>query len=167
MANYIQGNLLNIFYHDGDGWKFFAYTQSSGLQIQNSLNDISSKDHGLHPDKLASGQTWSISNEAYATVSNLKVATNMAIAGKEYSFCFAKVNEGGDAWSTGLKDVTSVGDVSTWTPGTDFVKYGNGIVDSAQINSQTGDMGSISLNITGLGALSDTAPATPKSYTTA
>lgn len=159
MEKYIFGNLINVFYHDGTDWKFFAYTQSSNLQISNSLNAISSKDSGIHPDRVLNESTWSISNTAYSTTNTLNVITNMAQSAKEYSFAFALVNEAstGQPHADGLAPVTGVGDVSTWTVGSAWVRYGNGMVSQASIESNTGDVSSISLDITGLGGLSSTA----------
>jgi hypothetical protein len=171
MANYIKGNLVNVFYHDGTNWVFFAYTQSSNLQISNSLNSISSKDHGIHPDRVLQESTWSISNTAYSTPATLNVITNMAQSAKEYSFAFALVNEAasGQPDADGLAPVTGVGDVSTWTIGSTWVRYGNGMVSQASIESNVGDVSQISLDITGLGGLSATAQTGDrlKSYTTA
>lgn len=168
MANYIKGNLLNIFYAVSEtgidssiastSWKFFAYTQSSGLSISNSLTNISSKSHGEHPDKILQESTATLSSTAYGTIEDLNNAVQMAQDGKEYSFCFCKVAEDDTVANTGLNSVTGVGSVSAFTPGTQFVKYANGIVSSASISSQTGDMSSIDIEITTLGALSDTAP---------
>jgi len=165
MANYIKGNLLNVFVsvktkvgeEETVAWKFFAYTQSSGLTISNNLQSISSKDHGNYNDKILQESTFEISNECYATVDNLKMGLEMARDGKEYSFAFVKVAEPESAGVTGLSGVTGVGDVSTWTPGTDVAYYGNGMVSNAQVTSQTGEMGSMSLTITGLGGLATTA----------
>ena len=171
MEKYIKGNLINIFYHNGTKWEFFAYTQSSNLQISNSLNTISSKDHGNHPDRILSESTFTLSNNSYATITSLNVITAMAQSGKEYSFCFALVNEAasGQADADGLVSVTGVGDVSTWTPGSAWVRYGNGMVSSASVESNTGDMAQVSLEVTGAGALSDTAQTGErlKSYTAA
>lgn len=163
MANYIKGNLLNVFVSVKEGeqgtaaWKFFAYTQSSGLTISNNLQSISSKDHGNYPDKLLQESTFEISNECYATVDNLKMGLEMARDGKEYSFAFVKVAEPDSAAVTGLSGVTGVGEVASWTPGADVAYYGNGMVSNAQVTSQTGDMGSMSLTITGLGGLATSA----------
>lgn len=165
MANYIKGNLINVFYSYMDSsvatpeWKFFAYTQSSGLSISNSLNSISSKSHGLHSDKILNESTWEMSNSAYGTTEDLNNGVAMAQSGKEYSFCFCKVNDGNDdVANTGLSGVTTIGNTSTFVPGTQFVKYGNAIVSAASISSNTGDMSSIDLTLTGLGGLADTAP---------
>ena len=170
MANYLKGNLINIFYHNGTSWVFFAYTQSSNLQISNSLNAISSKDHGIHPDRILSESTFTLSNTCYATTTSLDVITNMAQSAKEYSFCFALVNEAtsGQPDADGLSSVTGVGSVASWTPGTAWVRYGNGVVSSASVESQTGDMAQVSLEVTGAGGLASAAQTGDrlKSYST-
>lgn len=167
MEKYIKGNLLNVFYSYMDSsvatpeWKFFCYTQASSLTVSNSLTNVSSKSHGNHPDKILQESTFELSNEAYGTVTDLNNAVKMSQEGKPYSFCFCKVSDTGaddDIDNTGLQDVTNVGDSSTFTIGSEFKKFGSGIVNSLTVNSQTGDMSSVSISITGIGGLSDTEP---------
>ena len=162
MANYIKGNLLNIFVskkvgNNDPSWVYFGYTQSSGLTISNSLQEISSKDHGNYNDRILQSSTWSLNNEMFATIENLNLAISMAQSGEEYSFAFARVGEPESAGVTGLKPVTGVADTSVWTIGQDFVRYGNAIVSNAAITSNSGEVGSVSIEATGIGGLSSTA----------
>lgn len=165
MANptYIKGNLINVFMSVCDTsvadpkWEYMTYTTNSGLNITSSLSEISSKDHGIHPDKILSSQNWEISEECLASVDSLDTIISAAQTGKELSFVFAKVAEPDEAGSTGLNPVTSIGSTDTWTIGS-WKKYGNGVISSAQVGASNGDTATLSLTISGVGGLADVEP---------
>ena len=165
MANptYIKGNLINVFMSVCDTsvsepkWEYITYTTNSGLNVTSSLSEISSKDHGIHPDKILSSQNWEISEEALATTDTLDTIISAAQTGKEISFVFARVAEPDEAGSTGLNPVTSIGDTSVWSVGS-WKKYGNGVISSAQVQASNGDTATLSITISGIGGLADEAP---------
>lgn len=161
--NYKKGNLINLFYHDGTNWKTLAYGQTHSLSRSNETTEISSKDHGLHPDTEVTGSSWSMSCEALFTVENAKVIMGMADKGEPYSVCFAQVSQ--TEWADGLQSVTDISTNQTWTPGNAFVKYGNALVTSCEITANNGETATLSVEFTGSGALLDAAPSPIKSYT--
>jgi hypothetical protein len=169
--SYIKGNLINIFYKTGtDTWAYFAYGQSHSLQISSSTTEISSKDHGNHPDQEVSSTTFTMSGEFYFTKDNATKAIAMANAAKPITFAFAKVadNATGTLAADGLSGVTGYGDTAAFTidssAATSFVEYGNGIITSASITAQQGEVATISIDITGQGALSTSEPSTTYTY---
>ena len=164
MANYTKGTLVNVFYHDGTAWKAFAYSTNNSLSTSSETTDISSKDHGLHPDREVTATSFSMSGEYLFSAADANIILAMQQAGKEYSFCFAQTSQ--TNYADGLQSVTGVGEQQAWTPGTTFCKYGNGLVTSAEVGSSNGEVATVSLEITGSGALSDSAPtgAKLKSY---
>lgn len=165
--NYIKGNLINLFYYEKTGsstgsWKALAYGQSHSLSMSAESSEISSKDHGLHPDKEITNISWSLSGEYYFTKENADLIMKMANKAETFSFAFAQVKDAtsGDSYAaTGLKDVTGEPNgAEKWEIGTStFVRYGNGKVTSCEISSSAGEVGSVSLEITGEGALSESA----------
>ena len=169
---YVKGNLINIFYKTGSNtWAYFAYGQSHSLQISSSTTEISSKDHGNHPDQEVSSTTFTMSGEFYFTKDNATKAIKMANDAKPITFAFAKVadNANGTLAADGLSGVTGYGSTDAFTidSSTDsaFVEYGNGIVTGANITSQTGEVATISIDITGQGALSTSEPSTTYTFT--
>lgn len=161
-TSYIKGNLIHLFYKDGESYKTLAYCQSNNMSFSTSTTDISSKDHGIYPDKEVSGSSWSMSGEYYFTKENANKILQMAKSTKVYQFAFAQVTdaaEGSDTYAaTGLKDVTgATGAPEAWTIGSDtWVQYGKGIVTSAEVSAGVGETATLSLEITGTGALTDT-----------
>ena len=156
MSKYVKANLINLFYKTSSGYNFFAYGQSHGLQVSSSTTEISSKDHGNHPDQEVSSTTFTLSGEFYFTKENANTALAMANAATPITFCFAQTAETNAA--DGLSGVTNYGNQTSWTPGTDFKQYGNAIITSFSITSQTGEVATCSIEATGQGALSGTEP---------
>ena len=162
MANYIHGQLINLFYYDTatSAWKTFGYTQNNSLSLSNETTSISSKDHGLNPETEITGSSWSLSGEVYFTTENAKIIIAMQEKKNPYSFAFAQVAETDHA--AGLKSVTnSDNGAEKWTIGS-FVRYGNGLVTSASITANNGEVATLSIEITGSGAMSKTAPTEDK-----
>jgi hypothetical protein len=162
MANYVKGTLINLFYHNGTSYVPFAYSQSNGLESSSETTQISSKDHGLHPDTEVTSSSFSMSGEYFFTPDNAKIILDMQRQGKAFSFCFAQTAE--TNFADGLKDVTGIGSQESYTPGTTFVQYGNALITSASISANNGEVATVSITATGSGALSDSAPETPVSY---
>lgn len=164
MANYIKGNLVNLFYaapgtNETIEWKFFGYTQNTGLSQSASSNSISSKDHGLHADKEIQEISAQFTNTCYCTVNNLQVALAMSNSAKDITWAFAVVKDtSGQSAADGLVGVTNYGTTTTWEPGTDFVQYMNGKVTSLSVSANTGEVASIDITIDGTSALSSTVP---------
>lgn len=158
MGNYIKGNLLNVFYRTGNtstgAWAALAYSTSNSLSMSTETTDISSKDHGLHPDKQVTGSSWSMSGEYYFTPENANKIISMKESGVPQYVCFCQVAQ--TDYSKGLKSVTGISDASTaWTPGTSFVKYGKALVTSCEISGGDGETATMSVEFTGSGALTD------------
>ena len=166
---YIKSNLLHMFYamegstSGSTEWKYFGYIQSNGLNLSNSFTEISSKMHGIHPDQEISGSTVTLSQSAYCSTENCNTILKMAQDGNIITWCFCKVAENAQVANDGLSGVTGYGDVSAYTPGSDFKKYLNGIVSSASITSNSGEVATIDLEIQGIGALRDSIPS-PVNY---
>jgi len=170
MANptYTKANLLHMFYATGnDTWAYFGYIQSNGLTLTNNFTEISSKQHGSWADQEVSSTSWTMSQSAYVTVENANIALKMAGDAKPITWCFCKVAEDESVAATGLKPVTGMGSTDAYTIGTAFKKYGNGIVSSASISSNSGEVATIDIDIQGLGGLLDAAPDPVKPYTAA
>lgn len=167
MPNYIQGNLINLLYHDGTAWKTFGYTQNNSLSYTNETTSISSKDHGLHPDTTVTGSSYTLSGEVYFTTDNAEIMAQMANNATPYTFAFAKVDQ--TNYAAGLKDVTNdANGAEAWTiTAAPWIRYGNGLVTSFSITANNGEVATCSLEITGSGALMTTAPTTINSYTPA
>ena len=163
--NYKHGNTINLFYYDTDSttWKTLAYGQSHSLSISNETQEVSSKDHGLHPDQLMAGSSWSISGEYLFTPENANIIQNMADSGKVYSFCLATVSEA-DHWADGIQPVTDINTNAKWTVGSAWVRYGNALVTSAEISAPQGEVATVSLELTGSGALLKTVMSSINGY---
>lgn len=155
--NYKKGNLVNLFIYDTSAWRTFAYSTNNGLSTSSETNQVSSKDHGNWPDTEVTGTTWSMSGEYLMTPEDASVVLGMQGSGKRYTFAFGMVNE--TEWADGLKSVTDISTNAKWTPGSTFMRYGNGLITSAEISAANGEQATMSLEITGSGALSATAPA--------
>lgn len=155
--NYKKGNCLNVFYHDATSWKVWAYSTNNSLSTSSETNQISSKDHGLHPDTEITGNSFSMSGEYLFTPENANVALGMQQSGLPYTFAFAQINQ--DNWQDGLKSVTDISTNTAWTPGSSFVKYGSALVTSVEVGASNGETATLSIELTGSGALSDSAPA--------
>ena len=164
MANYVKGNLVNVFYHNGTSWVTLGYSTSNSLSASNETTQVSSKDHGLHPDTEVTGSSWSMSGEYLFTAENAKVILGMQASGVPYSVCFAQVGESN--FADGIESVTDISTNASWTVGSAFKKYGNALVTSAEISAANGETATMSVEFTGSGALLDEAPSTLKSFTT-
>ena len=163
--NYKHGNTINLFYYDSDttSWKTLAYGQSHSLSISNETQEVSSKDHGLHPDQLMAGSSWSISGEYLFTPENANIIQAMADSGQLYSFCLATVTEA-DKWADGIQPVTDLTSQTAWTVGSAWVRYGNALVTSAEISAPQGEVATVSLELTGSGALLKTVMSSINGY---
>lgn len=165
---YTKSNLLHMFYCAGtagsETWNYFGYIQSNGLSMTNNFTEISSKQHGNWPDQEVSGSTWTMSQSAYVTVDNANIALKMAADAKPITWCFCKVAEDESVAATGLQPVTGMGDTSAYTIGSTFKRYGAGIVSSASISSNAGEVATIDIDIQGLAGLTETAPSTLYPY---
>ena len=157
MASYVKGNLINLFYWDGSKYVALAYSQSHELSFQVSTTDISSKDHGIYPDKEVTGSSWTMSGEYYFTVENAKLITEMAKSTKPYTFCLAQTGSSAEDAANGLKPVTGAGEKTEWTPGASlWVQYGNALVTSATVSAGAGETATLKIDLQGIGALVDT-----------
>lgn len=111
-----------------------------------------------------------MSGEFYFTKDNATKAIKMANDAKPITFAFAKCadNANGTLAADGLSGVTGYGDTAAFTidssAGTAFVEYGNGIITSASITAQQGEVATISIDITGQGALSTSEPTTTYTF---
>lgn len=159
MANqtYKKGNLINLFIYDTSAWRTFAHSTNNSLSTSSETTQVSSKDFGNWPATEVTGTTWSMSGEYLMTPEDASIALGMQASGKPYTFAFGVVNE--SDWASGLKPVTDISVNAKWTPGSTFMRYGDGLVTSAEIGAPNGDQATMSLEITGSGALSATAPA--------
>ncbi len=163
MANYIKGNLINLFYATLDTsnnveWKYFGYTQNTGLSQTASSNSISSKDHALHPDKEITEISGQFTNTCYVTTENIDVAIDMSNKAKDVTYAFAVVKDlSGTSAADGLRPVTNYGTTEKWEIG-DYVQYANGKLTSLNITANTGEVASIDITIDLTSALSKTAP---------
>ena len=159
MANptYVKGNLVNLFIYDTSAWRTFGYSTNNSLSTSSETNQVSSKDHGIWGDTEITGLTWSMSGEYIMSPTDADVILKMQASGKRYTFCFCEVNESN--WADGIKPVTDISTNAKWTPGSAFARYGNGLVTSCEISAANGEQSTLSLEITGSGSLSETAPA--------
>lgn len=155
MANYVKADLLHIFYKDGDAYTYFGYSQSDSLTIQQALTEVSSKDHGVHSDQTPGTQTWSMSGTFYYSAASGAKLIDMALAGKQVDFCFAQAAETNA--EDGLKPVSGFGEQTAWTIGS-VAYYGKGYITNMSLESSHGDVAQCSFDVTGVGALSTTAP---------
>lgn len=160
---YIKANLVNLFYNDGTNWVPFAYGQSHGLSVSSQTSEVSSKDHGNHPDQEVTSTSFTLSGSFYFTKENANTALAMANKAVPITWCFAQVSQ--TDYASGLQPVTNYGEQQAWTPGTDFKQFGEGIVTSFSIESQVGEVATCNMEITGRGALSGTTPSTIKTWT--
>lgn len=163
---YVKGNCLQLFYHDGRGWKALSYAQQHAMTRSNSTESISSKDHGLHPDKSISESNFSLSGEWYWTPTNANILLDMADSGKTYTFCFAQVTES-EHWADGIQPVTGLSTQSSWTPGSAWVRYADCVVTNVEISAENLATTTISAEFEGSGALLKSAPSTINSYSAA
>ena len=159
-----KGNSLQVFYYDGTGFKTLAYSTANGLNYSVDTESISSKDHGLSPAKISTTSNWEFSGSGLFDATSAAAALNMAKSGQKYSFAFGSISQSN--WQKGLKDVGAI-DSSTvaWTPGTDFIQYGDGILSSFSVTANDGQTATADYTISGCGSLSTTAPAHPTGYT--
>ena len=167
MSNYIQGNLIHLLYHDGTAWKTFGYAQNNSLNLSNETTSISSKDHGLNPETSVTGSSFSLSGECYFTTDNAKVILGMHEKKTPFSFAFAQVDQ--TDYAAGLKAVSGADNgAEAWTiAAAPFIRYGNGLVTSASITANNGEVATLSIEITGSGAMSKSVMSNIKSYTDA
>ena len=159
----VKGNSLQVFYHDGTGFKTFAYSTANGLNYSVDVENISSKDHGLHPEKVSTTSNWEFSGSGLFDATSANVALGMAKSGTPYTFAFGSISQ--SDWQSGLKSVTDCSVNTAWSPGSAFIQYGNGIVTSFAITANDGQTASADYTISGCGSLSTTAPTTPTGYT--
>lgn len=160
--NYKHGNLIHLFYHDGKSWKTLAYGQSHSMSRSAETSEVSSKDHGIWPDQLVSGNSWSMSGEYLFTPANANVIFGMADKATPYTICMAQVAQ--TDWAAGIQPVTDISTNAAWTIGEAWVKYGNALVTSCELTANNGEVATLSVEFTGSGSLTDTAPSTINSY---
>lgn len=163
MKNYVRGTLINLFYHNGTAWKAFAYSTSNSLETSAETASIASKDMAQHPHTEINNQTFSMSGEYLFSPEDAKIIMAMMASAKVYTFAFAQTAE--TNYADGLVSETGVGDQESWSPGTDFVKYGDCNITSASITAANNEVATISLTLTGSGALMDAVPTNINSYT--
>lgn len=158
MATYIykKGNLVNVFFYDTSAWRTLAHSTNNSLSSSSETTQVSSKDFGNHPATEITGTTWGMSGEYLLNPEDASIVLAMQDSGKPYTFAFGIVNE--TNWADGIKPVTDISTNAKWTPGSSFMKYGNGLVTSAEISAPNGDQATMSIDITGSGALSAVAP---------
>lgn len=154
---YKKGNLLNVFFYDTSVWRTLAHSTNNSLSTSSETTQVSSKDFGNHPAQEITGSTWSMSGEYLLNPEDASIVLAMQDSGKTYTFAFGVVTE--TDWAAGIKPVTDISTNAKWTPGSTFMRYGNGLVTSAEIGAPNGDQATMSLEITGSGALSSTQPA--------
>lgn len=159
---YKHGNLIQLFYNDGSEWKTLGYGQSHSLSMSNETTEVSSKDHGLHPDQLLSSQSWTISGEYLFTPENAEIIMGMANSGEPYTICMAQVAEA--KWADGITPVTDIQTNAKWTIGNVWKKYGNALVTSCEMTANNGEVATLSIEFTGSGALLDAAPSPVLDY---
>ena len=87
----------------------------------------------------------------------------MADSGKVFSFCLATVTEADD-WADGIQPVTDIDTQDKWTIGSAWVRYGNALVTSAEISAPQGEVATVSLELTGSGALLKTVMSSINGY---
>ena len=156
-----KGNQLQLFYNNGS-YTTFSYSTANGLSYSVETNTISSKDHGLAKEIESTGSSWSFTGTCFFTSATANAALAMAKSGQTYTFAFATISED---WKPGLSSVNPDSSTSAWSLGSSFVQYGNGIVSDFSITANDGETATCDITITGSGALSDSAPATARSYT--
>ena len=159
--NWKHSNLIHLFYNNGEEWKTLGYGQSHGISRSAETQTVSSKDNGIWPDTLVSGNSWSMSGEYLFTVENANVIMGMADAAKPFTICMALVAE--TDWASGIQPVTDKTVNPKWTIGT-WKKYGNALVTSVDLSAQMGDVATLSVEFTGSGSLQDTVPTTINAY---
>lgn len=153
---YKKGNLINLFIYDSSAWRTLGHSTNNSLSASSETTTVSSKDFGNWPATEVTGTTWSMSGEYLMTPEDASIVLGMQASGQRYTFAFGVVNE--SDWAAGLKPVTDVSVNAKWTVGSTFMRYGDGLVTSAEIQAPNGDQATMSLEITGSGALSATAP---------
>lgn len=166
MSTYVKSNLIHMFYADSSTptWSYFGYIQSNSLSMTNNFTEISSKQHGNWPDQEVSGSAWTMSQSCYVTTDNVNKILKMASDAKPITWCFCKVAEDDSVAATGLQPVTGMGETSEYTIGSAFKKYGNAIVSSASISSNSGEVATVDVELQGLSGLTDSAPSTVKYF---
>lgn len=166
---YIKGNLINLFYaaegaEGATDWKYFGYTQNTGLSQSASSNSISSKDHGLHPDKEITEITGQFTNTMYVETTALDVVLKMSNSAKNITWAFAVVKDtSGTSAADGLQPVTNYGTTNKWEIGS-WVQYANGKLTSLNITANTGEVASIDITIDLTSALSSSVPTGANLY---
>ena len=157
-----KGNQLQTFYYNGTAFKTFSYATANGLSYSNETAKVSSKDHGKNPETEVTSSSWSFSGEMLFDAASANAALGMAQSGEAYTFAFGTISQ--SAWQDGLKSVTDVSTNTAWTPGVEFIRYGNGIITSFSVTANDGETATASVEIEGSGALLNTAPSTKKGY---
>ena len=104
-SSIVRGQELMLFYNK----ESIAFATSHTLTVTGNTADISSKDHGIYPDKEVTGSSWTMSGEYYFTVENAKLITEMAKSTKPYTFCLAQTGSTAEDAANGLKPVTGAG----------------------------------------------------------
>ena len=104
-----------------------------------------------------------MSGEYLFTPANANVIFGMADKAEPYSVCMAQVAQ--TDWASGIQPVTDISTNQAWTVGSAWVKYGNALVTSCEMTANNGEVATLSVEFTGSGSLSDSAPSPIKSYT--
>lgn len=148
MADYtsipiVKGDELMLFM---DG-KSLAYATSHTLTLSTTMQDISSKDHGVFGAQIAGNRTWEISTENLYTDKYFDVLYDVYLSGKPVTVVFAHA-----------KDYDPVGIIDKkecWQPDTTSVIYyeGKAVITNLNVTANTGEMSTLSATLTGQGAL--------------
>ena len=153
----IKGNQLQLFIGGSGIYSTLGYSTANGLSYTNNVVTVSSKDHGKHPEVETQTSNWEFSGTCLFSTAAANTVMGLAESGALTPFAFGMINE--SDWGDGLKSVTGINTNTSWSPGSSFIKYGNGIVSSCSITANDGDNATLDLTITGSGALSSTAPS--------
>ena len=113
----------------------------------------------MYPQKQLTSSSAEVSGEYIYSDEAYNILSSMQGAHNEYTFCFAKINN--DSWEGGYE-------ISATTPTTStsvIKKYFNGFV-KVDLSTETNANATMSVTITGSGAVSDTVPTNIKFYGT-
>lgn len=156
MSKFIKGNQFQLFYHNGTGWKALAFATSHSFSVSDNYEDISCKEFGMYPKKDLTSSSAEVSGEYIYTDAAYTILSKMQANHQAYSFCFAKIND------TDWKDEGyNISDIDTDGA---IHKYFDGYV-AVSLSTESGSNASMSVTITGSGAVTDTVMSTITSYT--
>jgi hypothetical protein len=137
----VKGDELMLFIDN----KSIAYATSHSLTLSTTMQDISSKDHGVFGAQISGKRNWEISTENLYTDKYFDVLFDVYLTGKPVTVVFAHAAD----WDpNGIIDKQE-----NWDPSTGTIYYeGKAVITNLAVTANTGEMSTMSATLTGQGA---------------